>query len=269
MDYLFHMRRIPVALLIAAAIAVGVTVTIIIQVVALQPSGGVVLLIQQGYTSKTFVYKVLSGGTAAINHFMPIGYGKFTLKSNTTNWYYYIDTYMPGIIAVNKPFTGVVTVTVDGTDYYLCNSSNYGAVIRVHDYIGWVGDWVKVGSYYILNPRNATDATGYVDCAKSVINTAGWTYLLVYEPRGDYFTYDASTKSATVYYDSIDSAGTITAKYGSTVFTPSWTELPANTDTVVGTYSATSDYAYIHYPSLIYSLYNGTVVTQLQVTPTS
>jgi len=263
------MRKIPIALLIAAAIAVGVTVTIIIQLITLQPSGGVVLLLPQGYTSKTYVYKILSGSTAAISHFMPIGYGKFTLKPNTTDWYYYVDTSMPYIVAVANPFTGVVKVTLDGTDYYLCNNSNYGAVIRVVDYVGWVGDWVKVGAYYILNPRNATDAAGYVDCAKSVISTAGWTYLLVYEPRGDYFTYDASTKSATVYFDSIDSAGTITAKYGSKVFTPTWTALTANTDTVVGTYSVTSDYSYLYYPSLIYALYNGTVTSQLQVTPTS
>ena len=263
------MRRIPIALLIAAAIAIGITVTIIIQVIALQPSGGVVLLLPQGYTSMTYVYKILSGSTAAINHFMPIGYGKFTLKPNTTNWYYYVDTSMPYIVAVANPFTGVVKVTLDGTDYYLCNNSNYGAVIRALDYIGWVGDWVKVGSYYILNPRNATDAAGYVECAKSIISAAGVSYLLVYEPRRDYFTYDASTKSATVYYDSIDSAGTITAKFGSIAFMPTWTQLPANTDTVVGTWSATSDYSYLYYPALIYALYNGTVTSQLQVTPTS
>ncbi len=260
------MRRLPIPVLVAAVIAVGVIVTIIIQVNTLSPPGGVLVLIPQGATTKIYAYQIIAGGK--VNHFMPLGYGKFTLKTNTTNWYYYTDTSMPYIIAVSKQFTGVVKVTLEGTDYYLCNSSKYGAVIRAFDYIGWVGDWVKVGSYYILNPRNATDAAGYVDCAKSVISTAGWTYLLVYEPRGDYFTYDASTKSATVYFDSIDSAGTITAKYGSTVFTPSWTELTANTNTVVGSYKVTSDYAYVYYPSLIYALYNGTAVTQLKITPT-
>ncbi|MGC9131979.1 MAG: hypothetical protein ACP5H5_10430, partial [Pyrobaculum sp.] len=106
-------------LIIAAAIAVGVTVTIIIQVILLSPPGGVLVLVPQGATTKSFVYQILAG--ASISHFMPVGYGKFTLNPNTTSWYYYIDTYAPSIIAVNKPFTGVVKVTVDGTDYYLCN----------------------------------------------------------------------------------------------------------------------------------------------------
>jgi hypothetical protein len=263
-----RIRRIPIALLIAAAIAIGVTVTVIVQVISLTPPGGVVLLVPQGVTTKTYVYKIF-GGLERISHFMPIGYGKFTLKPNATNWYYYVDNSMPYIIGVGGPFTGVVKVTIEGTDYYLCNISNYGAVIRVTDYIGWVGDWVKVGSYYVLNPRNATDAGGYVDCAKSVISTAGWSYLLVYEPRSDYFTYDPTTKSATVYFDSIDSAGTITAKYGYITFTPAWTQLSANTNTVVGTWSFTSDHAYVYYPLLIYALYNGTVTSQIQVTPTS
>jgi hypothetical protein len=261
------MRRIPIPAILAAVIAAGITVTIIIQIIWLTPPGGVVLLVPQGATTKSFVYQILAG--SKLTHFMPVGYGKFALRPNTTSWYYYIDTSMPYIITVSKPFTGVVKVTVEGTDYYLCNSSNYGAIIRVYDSIGWVGDWVKVGSYYVLNPRNATDAAGYVTCAKSVISTAGWSYLLVYEPRSDYFTYNPSTKSATVYYDSIDSAGTVTAKYGSTTFTPSWIALTANTDTVVGTWSATSDYSYLYYPSLIFTLYNGSAVTQLQVTPTT
>ncbi len=261
------MRRIPMPLIFAAAIAVGVTVTIIIQIISLAPPGGVLVLVPQGVTAKSFVYQILAG--ASVSHFMPVGYGKFTLKPNTTSWYYYIDTSMPYLIAVKTPFTGVVKVTVDGTDYYLCNSSNYGAVIREADYTGWVGDWVKVGSYYVLNPRNATDAAGYVDCAKSVINTAGWSYLLVYEPSADYFTYDASTKSATVYYDSIDYTGTITEKYGSFSITPTWTALTANTNNVVGSYQVTSDYAYVYYPSFIYALYNGTAVTQITITPTT
>jgi hypothetical protein len=258
------MRRIAIPLILAALIAVGVTVTIIIQVISVSPPGGVLLLVPQGITTKSYVYQILLGTN--VQHFMPLGYGKLTLRPNTTGWYYYADTRAPGIVAVSKPFTGVIKVTVDGTDYYLCNNSNYGAVVRAKDSTGWVGDWVMAGSYFILNPRNASDNTNYRNCAVSVSNTVG-KFVFIYEPRSDYFSYNAATNTVTVYYDAIDQYNFIT-KYGSITFTPAWTQLPANTDTVVGTYSATSNSEYLHYRTLIYLWYNGTVTSQIQVTPT-
>ncbi len=257
------MRRIPIPLILAAAIAVGITVTIIIQIVSVLPPGGVLLLLPQGETTKTYSYQILVGSSA--KHFMPLGYGKFALRPNNTGWSYYVDTSMPGIVAVSKPFTGVIKVTVDGTDYYLCNNSNYGAVVRAKDNTGWVGDWVKVGGYYILNPRNVSDATGYADCARDVVMTSS-NIVLLYEPNSEYFLYDASTTTIKVYFDAVDTSG-VKPKYGYITLTPTWTPLPQNSDTEVGTYSPASDDAYIHYPSLIYVTYIGSAPTELKVTP--
>jgi hypothetical protein len=262
------MRRIPIALIIAAVVAIGITVMITITVIRLQPSGGILILFKPGVTGISYVYQVLVG-TTTVSHLLPVGYGKFTLNANTTSWYYHVETGMPYIIAVSKPFSGVATVNIGGTNYYICNSSNYGAVIRATDRLGWVGDWVYSGSFYVLNVRNVTDSTNYQTCPKNIITTAGWTNALLYEPRGDYFTYDLSTKTIKAFYDTIDSAGTITAKAGSVTITPKWTALSANTNVLVGYYGFDSSNTIMYYPTFIFAYYNGTVSTLLKITPSN
>jgi len=248
-------------LLIAAAVALGV-ITIIIQVITLYLPGGVVLLLKEGGDTISTKVELIIGQRASV--FLPFGYGKFVFEPNTTDWYYAIDTGRTPIVAVRNPFSGVIKVTIDGVDYYLCNESNAGAIVVSP--LGWVGDWVKVGSYYILSPRNITDNPGYVSCASKIPPLLSRATVAIGAPRADYFQY-VPPSTVNVYYDLVYSNGTVQFKGVYKTATITWSQLTPGT--VVGEYKVTADRNYVVYVGLIYLYFNGTATTKLTVRPTT
>jgi hypothetical protein len=256
------MSRLPIPpLFIAAVVALGV-VTIVFQIVTLYLPGGVILLLKEGGDTISIRIELVIGQRASI--FLPLGYGKFVLEPNTTDWYYAIDTARTPIVAVRYPFSGVVKVNIDGVDYYLCNESNAGAIVV--NPLGWVGDWVKVGSYYVLSPRNLTDNPGYVSCASKIPPLLGRATVAIGNPRADYFQY-VPPSTVYVYYDLVYSNGTIQYKAIYKTATITWSQLTPGT--VAGTYKMTSDRNYIVYTGLIYLYFNGTATTKITARPTT
>ncbi|MGC9131447.1 MAG: hypothetical protein ACP5H5_07675 [Pyrobaculum sp.] len=262
------MHRIPIPLLIAAVVAIGAAIYLLIQVTVLvPPTTNVMLLFKEPNQTVYYRFQFIQGGKATVVY--PLGWGRYALTPNTTGWYYMtLATALPFIFAVQQPFTGVVKYefTLGNTRYYyyLCNMSNYGGIFYWDTlYYGMVGDWVKVGSFYVFNPRNVTDP-GYITCAQYMAKNyaAGWVYVA--EPRADYYGLDSSG-NLVVYFDLVRDTGYIEPKDTSYSYY-GWRELQPGTTTVVGqSYIITSDYMYVIYPVWVVVKYVGNATTSLKV----
>lgn len=198
------MRRVPFPLILAAVIAVGVTVTIIFQITVLTPPSAVVVLVPQG--SSTVTYQFEGTGTQYVA--FPIGMGAMRVSFNTTNFYYYNVTELWSLAVPSSKYrnmTGTYTVTI-GTRTYAFNVFDCGNVVVVgNGPLVYIGQWADFGGFKVAVPVNFTGSQDQVACARRYMQHYRLAGVDIFSPRIDYYVFDGT--NIHVYYDRVDTSG--------------------------------------------------------------
>jgi len=269
----YKLNRVPIPLMLALAVAVGVTVTIIIQVTVLAPIPAVVAPIETTATaldtgSATYTVSVDVGyGDYAIYPTLA-GLGKLRLEANTTGWYYLQNDLIATVV---RRSTGNAELTL---------SSNYKVYVReintTHAFIlfdkhntGVVAKKVQVGTtgWYVYHPVVTSYDTATLNTITSLMNSLGRTTIYVFQPKSDYVAYDSSTKTFSVYFDVVNSGGSVNSKDyrwdNATSFAPISAPVNANGIEKIDTYN------YVLYSTWALLYYGATysVRTALSITP--
>lgn len=195
------MRRIPIPLILAAVIAVGVTVTIIFQITILTPPSAVVVLVPQGSSTVTYQFEATGVRYVAF----PIGLGLMQISYNTTNFYYYNVTDLWSLAVPASKYTNMTgTRSVNtGTGTYSISVFDCGNVVVVgRSSLVYIGQWADFGGYKVAVPVNFTASQDQLACVRKYLNYYGISSVDVFSPRVDYYSFDGTY--IYVYYDHVD-----------------------------------------------------------------
>lgn len=197
------MQRLPIPLILAAVIAVGVTVTIIFQIIILNPPGAVIMLVPQGASSVTYQFEGVGVRYVAF----PIGLGSMEIVSNTTNFYYANVTELWSLAVPASKYTNATnTYTVDiGTSTYSINVFDCGniLVMGASDLV-YIGQWADFGGFKVAVPINFTGSPDQVTCARKYMYTFNVPSVDIFSPRIDYYVFDGTY--IYIYYDRVDTS---------------------------------------------------------------
>lgn len=210
------MRRVPIPLILAAVIAVGLTITIIFQITILTAPSAVVVLVPQG--ASTVTYRFEGVGTQHVA--FPIGMGAMRVSYNTTNFYFYNVTELWSLAVPASKYTnmtGTYTFTV-GTRTYSMNVFDCGKVVVVGaSTLVYIGEWADFGGYKVAVPVNFTGSQDQVACARRYMNHYRLAGVDIFSPRIDYYVFDGT--NIHVYYDRVDTS-TYVFRYNRRTYTP-------------------------------------------------
>lgn len=210
------MRHIPIPLILAAIIAVGMTFTIIFQIMILTPPSAVVVLVPQGASSVTYQFEAPGVRYVAF----PIGMGLMEITSNTTNFYYYNVTELWSLAVPSTKYTnmtGTYSVNI-GTRTYSLDVFDCGNVVVVgSSTLVYIGQWADFGGYKVAVPVNFTASQDQVTCARRYIHRNGLTGVDIYNPRIDYYVFDGTYIH--IFYDRVDTS-TYYFRHGRRTYTP-------------------------------------------------
>ena len=216
----YKLHRVPVPLLLALVVAVGVTVTIVIQVTILAPIPAVVAPIETAVTaidtgSATYTISIDVAYDDYAIYPTLAGLGKLRLETNTTGWYYLRNDLVATVV---RRSTGNADLTL---------SNNYKVYVReinathafilfdkVRHYVGVVAKKVQVGTtgWYVYHPVATSYDTATKDAIISLMHSLGYMSIYVFQPKPDYVSYDPNTKTFSVYFDVVNSNGSIDSK---------------------------------------------------------
>jgi len=271
----YKLHRVPVPLLLALAVAVGVAVTIVIQVTILAPIPTVVAPIETTATaldtgSATYTISIDVAYTDYAIYPTLAGLGKLRLETNTTGWYYLQNDLVATVV---RRSTGDAELTL---------SNNYKVYVReinaTHAFIlfdkhntGVVAKKVQVGTtgWYVYHPVATSYDTATKNAIISFMNSLGRTAIYVFQPKPDYVSYDPNTKTFSVYFDVVNSNGSIDSKGhrwdNATSFEPISTPVNVNGAERIDKYN------YVLYSTwaLLYYKFGADTRTAITITPIS
>lgn len=195
------MRRIPIPLILAAIIAVGVAVTIIFQITVLTPPSAVVVLVPQGVSTVTF--QIEGAGEQYVA--FPIGMGHMQITFNTTNFYYCnIEELWSLAVPAHKytNMTGTHSVYI-GTRAYTLHVFDCGNLVVVgRSSMVYIGQWADFGGFKVAVPVNFTASPDQLGCVWKYLHYYGIYSVDIYNPRIEYYEFDG--EYIYVYYDNVD-----------------------------------------------------------------
>lgn len=210
------MRRVSIPLMLAAVIAVGLTITIIFQITILTAPSTVVVLVPQGASTVTYQFE----GVGTQHVAFPIGMGVMRVSYNTTRFYIYNVTELWSLAVPASKYnnmTGTYTFTV-GTRTYSMNVFDCGKVVVVGaSTLVYIGEWADFGGYKVAVPVNFTGSQDEVACARKYMNRYRLAGVDIFNPRIDYYVFDGT--NIHVYYDRVD-ASTYVFRYNRRTYTP-------------------------------------------------
>jgi len=223
------MRRVSLPLLLAAVIAVGTSVVLVLQITVLSPTPSVVFPIElpasSSATTITRSYTIAAG--ESVGYGTIAGMGNLRLTANTTGWRYAHLSYV-GVAALAE--SGNATFTVDDLTIYIRGNGTHGVVgvASATDLYVTPARKVTFGGWTVYHPTyvDLTSDARMRQFVVDVINAAGKVQAKVLQARHDYLRVN-SNGSMTVYYDTVTSTGSVSV-YG---FTAPYTgtELSAGT----------------------------------------
>jgi hypothetical protein len=272
-----NLNRIPIPLMLALAVAVGVAVTIVIQIVVLAPPPAVVFPIETSATSLDTGSSTYSTSVAVpAGHYAVYptlaGLGKIRLQANTTGWYYLQNEWVPTVV---RRSTGDAVFSLSGGHkVYVKEINTTHAFVFFNQYAtGVVARKVQVGStgwivYHPVAVDNYDDATK--NAIINLLSSLGYANVYVFQPRSDYVEYDLSSKTFYVYFDVVNSDGTINMKSNYFTNTTSFEPVPTSSPVTVNGIERINMYNYVLFPvwALLYYSPTSNVKTALTVTPT-
>jgi hypothetical protein len=270
----YKLYRIPAPLLLALAVAVGIGVTIIIQVTILAPIPAVVAPIETTATA-------LGAGSATYTVSVDVGYGDYAiyptlaglgrlqLSVNTTGWYYLQDDLIATVVRRSMG-NAELTLSNNYKVYVREINATHAFVFYSRYYTGFVAKKVQVGTtgWYVYHPTVTSYDTATLDVITSLMNSLGLTAIYVFQPKSDYVAYDSSTKTFSVYFDVVNSGGSVDSKGHRRNNATSFELISASVN--VNGAEKIDAYNYVLYSTwaLLYYSTTSSVRTALRITPT-
>jgi hypothetical protein len=272
-----NLNRIPIPLMLALAVAMGVTVTIVIQITVLAPIPAVVAPIETSATSLdtgSATYTTSIDVPAGYHAVYPTlgGMGRLRLQSNTTGWYYLQTDWF---VTVVRRSTGDTTFTLsNGYKVYVIEINTTHAFIFYEQYsTGVVARKVQVGTtgWYVYHPVTTAYDTTVTNAIRNFLNSLGYSFVNVFQPRPDYVTYDPNARFFSVYFDVVNNDGMVYMKNFYYTNATSFTPVPTTGHVTVSGIEMIDVYNYVLFPVWTLLYYNpgsSSVKSALTVTPT-
>ncbi len=270
----YGLRRIPIPLILAAAVAVGAAITIIIQITILPPPSAVVAPIElpdasvdSGSITHTISVEVPAGRNAV--YITLAGLGKLTLESNTTGWYYFpADTFA---IVVRRN-TGNVTFTLSGgarVHVWEINNTHAFIFYTARETLVMTKK-VQVARWIVYHPTITTFDTNTVNIITRLLVDTGRSYFNVVQPREDYVLFDLNTRQLRIYTDTVYRDGTVRVRNMVYVNTTRFTPISPNSAVVVDRMVQIDTYNYVLFPVWLLFYYQPTsgVSSSITIGPT-
>ena len=205
-----RITHIPVPLLLAAAVAVGLTVTLVIQIVVLEPLPAIafptVLGPDSSLASYTLTIKVLPG--EPVNFATIAGMGQIYLWANAPGLKYATDLFIGTVILKNpgnysfRLSSGPAIVVKDLNSTYAIVAIDNNRNFVVY---GFVTKKVQVGSWYIYHPVVSEPTTEVVGTIRRILTELTYRNIFcLFQPTQDYIEVDGNTDTVYIFCDKVD-----------------------------------------------------------------
>jgi hypothetical protein len=241
-----RLKRIPLALLFALAVAVGASVAMVVQIMVVPPPSAIVAPIDtdpsaltDGTYTVTFTIYLYYGQRAVYDNLAALGLVE--LRADTNGWSYLVNDWIYTVVRRNTgdtSFTLPTGVTVEVYEY----NSTHALVVNTQSNTAIITKKVTVGTtgWYAYHPVVAGYDTTTRNALTGYMTSKGLTQLYVFQPRHDYIVFDATANELRVYFDVVTSSGSVTDKghymsatSGFEVLTPGSPVVPANTQYII------------------------------------
>jgi hypothetical protein len=206
--------KFPLPLLLALAVAVGVTITIVVQVTILSPPPAIVAPIEtmpeSVDASRTYTISIEVAQGEYIIYPTLIGLGKLRLESNVSGWYYLQNDW---VVSLVRRETGDAVFMLPNNNRVYVKEINdtHAFIFYTQHYTGIVAKKVQVGStgWIIYHPVVTDYDSNTLEAIRALLQSIGYTYTYVFQPRRDYITFVQNQKYFYVYFDRVTNTGYI------------------------------------------------------------
>jgi hypothetical protein len=244
----------------ALAVAVGVAVTIVIQITLLPAPPAVVAPIETppDAGSTTYTKSLVIPYDASAVYPTLAGIGKLQISVNTTGWYYLQNDW---VFTVVRRSTGNIAFHVSSGAFIYVREINATHAFIYHSVYatGVVAQKVQVGTtgWIIYHPVVTDYDADTLNTIRTAMSSLSLSNVYVFQPKPDYVTYDPNTKTFYVYFDKVDNSGDVTSKYFYYANTTSFTPIPTDSPVTVSgieridteNYVLYSVWALLYYPT--------------------
>ncbi len=233
-----RLRKIPLALLLALAVAVGATVFMVVQIAVFPPPAAIVAPVDTAPTDLVtgthtvlFTISLYYGQTALKSNLAALGY--VSLHANTTGWYYQVNDW---VYTVVRRDTGDATYTLPTgvtVDVYHYNGTHALVVNRARNTV-LITKIVSVGvtGWRAYHPVVTVYDSVTLNALTEYMNSNGLSEVYVFQPRHDYIVFDRYSKVFTVYFDVVTATGSVMYKGRSLSNSTNFTALAADSTVI-------------------------------------
>jgi hypothetical protein len=237
-----RLRKIPLPLLFALAVAVGATVIMLLQINIIPPPPAIVSPIETGPTALTsgsqtvaLTINAYAGQTVVYQSLAALG--RVSIQANTTGWFYQANDW---IFAAMRRSTGNATFTLPTgvtVEVFQYNSTHALVVNRQRNTVV-ITRIVSVGTtgWNAYHPVDTVYDTATINGLTRYMSHRGLSQLNVFRPRADYVVFETSTRVFRVYFDVVSSGGSVTTKGTSLTNSSSFAALPSGSSVVPTNY---------------------------------
>ncbi len=237
-----RLRKVPIPLLFALAVAVGASVLLVLQINILPPPPAIVTPLDTGptaHTSGTHTVTLTITGYAGqtISHRNLAAFGRVSLQANTTGWFYQVNDWIYTVVrrtTGNATFTLPTGVTIDVFQY----NSTHALVVNRQRNTVVITRIVSVGGtgWFAYHPVTTTYDSATMNGLIRYMQFRGLSQVNVFLPTYDYVTYDPFARTFRVFFDVVTNTGSRTTRGTSISNTTNFVALPANAAVVPGNY---------------------------------
>jgi hypothetical protein len=242
-----RLKRIPLALLFALAVAVGASVVMVVQIYVVPPPSAIVAPIDttpsavtEGTYTVTFSISLYYGQRAVYDNLAALGL--VSLQASTDGWSYLVNDWIYTVVrrdTGSTSFTLPTGVTVDVYEY----NSTHALVVNTQRNTVVITKKVSVGTtgWYAYHPVVADYDTTTLNALTGYMDSKGLTQLYVFQPRHDYIVFDSSANEFRVYFDVVTSSAVTVKGYymsdtsGLVALSPGSAVVPTDTQYIINT----------------------------------
>jgi hypothetical protein len=199
--------KIPIALVLALAVALGAAVLLVVQINRIGPPPAVVAPIEtppDTFRGDVYIQTItlnLQQDTYAIYPTLA-GLGRLQLQANTSGWYYLKNDW---IATVARRGTGDVMLNLSNGQFVYVKEINdtHALVYYSGNQIAIVALKIPVGNtgWIIYHPVPTAYDVNVVSAIMSVMYQQNLSSIGVFQPKPDYVQFDPTTKQFRMYYD--------------------------------------------------------------------
>jgi len=273
-----RITRIPVPLLLAAVVAVGITVTLIIHVVILEPIPAIVfpLLFGPEETLTSHVLTIEAQPGDEVNYATIASIGRVELLTNTTGWRYKAFRTL-GSVVLRTPGDYVFTVPLDqfNVTVVVRDLNQTHAIVaataaheRANATYAFITTKVKFAQWYVYHPVVANINDDLVQILQDIRTSLNRVYLCVVQPSQDRVEIDAANEIVYIKCDMVTDTGFFPG--AARLMVSGFTTIEPNTPVKLDYAVKYNNVGYYIYTAVVYlkeSFYT-TTATAISVTPT-